>query len=277
MFPNPVLPPCADPKELQRYSNTPLSEIRTTKPFVALQLFVFRLRRGEYRRWVSENFAYKPYNWLNSEQPTRWWTSVTSIFSHGGLFHFGFCAIAANSLISIICPVIGPLQTAGLFLGSGIGGILLDAGARKLLLPQNVADNPKELFVVAEAPKPHPVTGKLFMAKQLVPKPEYESMFMNYLGSSGGLMGMLTASAILAPRSSWQLMFIPIPIRAPYMVGGLVAWDLAGALGVWKDDIGHWGHLAGDVMGLLLYMVWLRRMPTVQIYKATSNRRLYSD
>ncbi|TGZ83136.1 hypothetical protein EX30DRAFT_149063 [Ascodesmis nigricans] len=271
-FPNPVLPACPDPPELRPYARTLLSDIRFSQPWIATKLFMFRLRRGEYRNFTMRHFAYKPINWLRSEEPTRWWTAITSTFTHGGVLHFGFCGMAMHGLIGILCPVLGPVQTAGLFLASGVGGIGLDVMARKIMTPASALANKQEMFNVTEVAARHPKTGQMYMRKTWVPKPEYQSLFLNHMGSSGGLMGMMMATAFIAPRSSWQIMFIPIPIIAPIMMGGLICWDLAGMMGLFQDTISHSGHLAGDVMGFLLYMLWLKRLPSVRIYQATSKK-----
>lgn len=89
-------------------------------------------------------------------------------------------------------------------------------------------------------------------------------MFAAHVGSSGGLMAMLMVVAAVAPESRWGLMLLPFSVPARVMAGAMVTWDLAGAMG-WGGEwmkalgIGHTGHLAGDIVGLLLYAVWLRR------------------
>jgi len=77
------------------------------------------------------------------------------------------------------------------------------------------------------------------------------------------LMAMFLVSAWTMPQLKWTLMFIPYGIPSRVLMGALLAWDVAGAMG-WDlvgRGIGHMGHLGGDVMGVVLYALWLRRLP----------------
>ncbi len=77
------------------------------------------------------------------------------------------------------------------------------------------------------------------------------------LGASGAIMGVFAAFAYLFPNTELYLMFIPIPVKAKYAIPFFVLIDLFG--GVYRikgDNIGHFAHLAGALIGFLLVLYW---------------------
>lgn len=80
------------------------------------------------------------------------------------------------------------------------------------------------------------------------------------LGASGAIFGVMVAFAMLFPNTKLMLLFPPIPIKAKYLVGGLVAIDLISGLrgqsifGV--TNIAHFAHLGGALTGFLLILYW---------------------
>jgi len=77
------------------------------------------------------------------------------------------------------------------------------------------------------------------------------------IGASGALMGLLAAFAYLFPNAEFTLFPFPIAIKAKYYVMIIAAIDLFGGLHPGElDDIGHYAHLGGLVMGFILVIVW---------------------
>ena len=73
-------------------------------------------------------------------------------------------------------------------------------------------------------------------------------------------MGIMAAFAWLFPNTELYVMFIPIPVKAKYVIPVFVLIDLFG--GVYRikgDNIGHFAHLGGAVIGLLLVIYWNKR------------------
>lgn len=79
------------------------------------------------------------------------------------------------------------------------------------------------------------------------------------LGASGAIMGVMAAFAYLFPNTKLYMMFIPIPISAKYVIPGLVLIDLFGGFYQIKgDNIGHFAHLGGALIGLIIVIIWNR-------------------
>lgn len=77
------------------------------------------------------------------------------------------------------------------------------------------------------------------------------------LGASGAIMGVMAAFAYLFPNTEMYIMFIPIPIKAKYVIPGFVLLDLFSGLGIGiKDNVAHFAHLGGALVGLILVIVW---------------------
>lgn len=77
------------------------------------------------------------------------------------------------------------------------------------------------------------------------------------IGASGAIMGLLAAFAYLFPNTEFFILPIPFPIKAKYMVAIYAAIDLFGGIHPGKaDNIAHYAHLGGLVMGFILVIIW---------------------
>jgi membrane associated rhomboid family serine protease len=77
------------------------------------------------------------------------------------------------------------------------------------------------------------------------------------VGASGAIMGLLAGFAYLFPNVEFFIIPIPFPIKAKYMVAIYAAIDLFGGMHPGKaDDVAHFAHLGGLVMGFILVIYW---------------------
>lgn len=77
------------------------------------------------------------------------------------------------------------------------------------------------------------------------------------IGASGAVMGLLAAFAYLFPNTQFFILPLPFPIKAKYMVAIYAAIDLFGGLHPGAaDNIAHFAHLGGMVMGFILVIIW---------------------
>jgi membrane associated rhomboid family serine protease len=90
-----------------------------------------------------------------------------------------------------------------------------------------------------------------------------ESVMLNYanqvvtIGASGAVFGILLAFGWLFPNVPMYLFFIPIPIKARWMVIGYAAVELfAGFSSLPGDNVAHFAHLGGMLFGLILLLWW---------------------
>jgi len=77
------------------------------------------------------------------------------------------------------------------------------------------------------------------------------------VGASGAIMGLLAAFAYLFPNTQFYIIPFPFPIKAKYIVAIIAAIDLfVGFHGGKTDNIAHFAHLGGLVMGFILVLIW---------------------
>ena len=76
------------------------------------------------------------------------------------------------------------------------------------------------------------------------------------LGASGALFGILVAFAYYWPNTELYIMFIPVPIKAKYLVGGYAAYELIAGVGGFQTGVAHFAHLGGALFGFLLVKYW---------------------
>lgn len=77
------------------------------------------------------------------------------------------------------------------------------------------------------------------------------------VGASGAIMGLLAAFAYLFPDTKFYILPFPFPIKAKFMVAIYAAIDLFGGLHPGAaDNIAHFAHLGGMVMGFILVIIW---------------------
>lgn len=90
---------------------------------------------------------------------------------------------------------------------------------------------------------------------------EYESKLAWVLGASGAVMGVMVAYAYLFPNTEIVVFPIPVPIKAKWLVIGLVAVDLFFGLGSFQGDtIGRFAHLGGALTGFIIVLIWNKTM-----------------
>ena len=77
------------------------------------------------------------------------------------------------------------------------------------------------------------------------------------IGASGAVMGLLAAFGFLFPNTQFFIIPFPFPIKAKYLVAIIAAIDLLSGVHPGKaDNIAHFAHLGGLVMGLILVILW---------------------
>lgn len=77
------------------------------------------------------------------------------------------------------------------------------------------------------------------------------------VGASGAIMGVMVAFAYLFPNTEMYMMFIPIPIKAKYIIPVFILIDLFGGLRQTAgDNVGHFAHLGGALVGFILIYIW---------------------
>ncbi|MEZ3591715.1 MAG: rhomboid family intramembrane serine protease [Muribaculaceae bacterium] len=90
---------------------------------------------------------------------------------------------------------------------------------------------------------------------------EFSSMVANSLvtiGASGAVFGILLAFGMIFPNRPLYLMFIPVPIKAKWMVLGYGVIELFFGVSGTMSSVAHFAHLGGMIFGFLMIFYWKR-------------------
>ena len=73
------------------------------------------------------------------------------------------------------------------------------------------------------------------------------------VGASGAIWGIVMMFAFIAPNTQLSLFFLPIGIKAKYLIGFLFMIEVICTLLGSRDGIGHFAHLGGAITGGMLF------------------------
>jgi len=80
------------------------------------------------------------------------------------------------------------------------------------------------------------------------------------VGASGSVFGLLLAFGMLFPNIPLFIFFIPIPIKAKYMVIGYGLIELyLGFANRAGDNVAHFAHLGGMLFGIFMILYWRKK------------------
>jgi len=205
--------------------------------------------------------AYKFFALWYPENPNfEYWQLVTHMFMHGGLTHILFNMFALYIFGSVLEMYVGQQRFLFLYFSAGLGAAglqilftylgyheafqyLIDAGY-----------NPEQIELVA--------SGQYNFTS---PNPEIvdqlrNNYYSNMVGASGAIFGVLAAFAVIYPNMPLYIIFIPIPIKAKYLIGGYFALNVISAVTgsslAGPSNTAYWAHIGGAVIGFITMWVW---------------------
>jgi membrane associated rhomboid family serine protease len=77
------------------------------------------------------------------------------------------------------------------------------------------------------------------------------------VGASGAIFGLLVAFGMLYPNTEMYIMFIPVPVKAKYIIPVYILVELSlGVARVPGDSVAHYAHLGGALLGFILVKLW---------------------
>lgn len=76
------------------------------------------------------------------------------------------------------------------------------------------------------------------------------------VGASGAIFGILLGFAFVFPNIPMYLFFIPVPIKAKYMVGAYAVLEFFLGIAGTGTTVAHFAHLGGMLFGLILLLIW---------------------
>lgn len=204
---------------------------------------------------------------------------ITHMFMHGSLMHIAFNMFSIWMFGSLLEKLWGPKRFIIFYFAAGLGAAALQLGVNGYEI-----EHLKSL-AEAYAASPSIATFDAIDWTRYLQSGAYEQLFAGHqsdvispnlianvkslfneiiqgkrdgvmIGASGAGYGILVGFATLFPNTLLYLYFA-IPVKAKWAVAGLIAFDLFGGLsGSPGDNVAHFAHLGGALVGFLMIKYW---------------------
>ncbi len=177
----------------------------------------------------------------------HYWQILTYMFMHGSIGHIFFNMFALYMFGPILENIWGSKRFLYFYLITGIGALVIQMGVQAIEM--------------------HSLTGSFTYhdgqgVSQLVVQKVEEIYYGPVIGASGAIFGLLLAFGMLFPNAELYIFFIPVAVKAKYMVPVYILLELV--LGVAQfsgDSVAHFAHLGGALFGFILIKIWNRGQP----------------
>ncbi len=188
------------------------------------------------------------------------WQVVSHMFQHGGVSHILFNMLGVYFLGSMLERHWGGKRFLQYYLITGLGAFVLHYGVaywEMLSLIQSLPEDVQSLvytrnFDALNEPMSSEVVAtlnQLYKGHINVP----------VVGASGAVFGLIMAFAYLFPNTQLMLIFPPIPVKAKWLAIGLAVFELYNIRNAApNDNVAHYAHLGGMLVGFLVLRIWQR-------------------
>lgn len=198
-------------------------------------------------------------------QSFRIWQILTHMFTHGGWMHLLFNMLTLLSFGPVLEKVLGAQRFASLYFISGLGAYAVYSLWMYFQVQGLVAEvqasglNPAEIFANSDRFN----LNREFISTLNPPAIKLlKSLITQMVGASGAIFGVLTAFALLFPNAELFVMFIPIPIKAKYLLPVVLVGSIyLGINQMEGGNVAHFAHLGGALTGFLWIKWWQKNNP----------------
>lgn len=200
---------------------------------IALNIFVFVLwlatSLGFWTNFVDEEFMERNFlvSWDGLAEG-RFWTLLTSAFSHNLLIHLLLNMFVLHSFGPLVQSVLGLRRFASFY-----------------------------LFASIVSSMSHAIVSAFIVGNPGLPA----------LGASGAISGVILLFSLMFPKQKILLLgFVPVPaILGAFLFIGLDLWGLWAQAAGGGLPIGHGAHLGGALTGIVYFLFLLRQMRKAKI------------
>ncbi|WP_103866585.1 rhomboid family intramembrane serine protease [Aquimarina sp. I32.4] len=204
--------------------------------------------------------------WFPKNDNFQIWQLVSHMFMHGGTGHIFFNMFALYMFGSHLENSIGQKKFLFIYFFSGFGA----AGFQLLFTYFQFGPGYQAYLDAGLTPSAinefiqNTISSGQYQVYPNIPQEVTEKMIGAYVtpmvGASGAIFGVLAAFAVLYPNLPLYIMFIPVPIKAKYLIGGYFLLDLYGGITgqaiLGPSNVAHWAHIGGAVIGFITMWYW---------------------
>ena len=179
----------------------------------------------------------------------------TYMFLHGGFTHLFFNMFALVMFGGTIERAMGSARFLFYYISVGIGAALIQMGVYAIYI-----HHLESFFDAATCNEIITRGWDLIQQNYNYSDPDAGALnsFVNrpMVGASGAIYGVLLAFGFLFPNVPIYLFFIPIPIKAKWLIIGYFVLELFYGLGGLAYNVAHFAHIGGMIFGFLLLLYW---------------------
>ena len=177
----------------------------------------------------------------------RVWQLLTHMFIHGGWAHIFLNMFVLFSFGPAIEYIMGSKRFFNFYFICGFGSIAL-----QMLVQAMEVHYITGTFTIA-----NPELNLAYMQYGSHAQKLYDVYHSNMVGASGAIFGVLIAFGMIYPNVELMMMFIPVPIKAKYLISVYVVYELFSGIGQFGgDNVAHFAHLGGAILGFIMVKLW---------------------
>ena len=232
-----------------------------TRNLIIINAVLFVLSTYIYPELLYHLAAYFP-----TSPNFKSWQIITHMFMHGGWAHIMFNMFTLWSFGPVLERVMGANKYLLFYFACGLGSFVLFnvwnfyniSQVSQLLLEQGVNPAP-----VIEHSNIFTATNEYVNSLTPAGRQLFEHMVTPMLGASGAIFGVVTAFAVLFPDAKLFLMFIPVPVKAKYLLPVIIIGSIyLGISQISGDNVAHFAHLGGALVGYIWIKIWKKKQNT---------------
>lgn len=212
-------------------------------PIVVKNILIINVILFVASRLIFQNFPFDNYLDLHYYKSSLFKPHqfITYMFMHADIRHIFFNMLAVYMFGSILENIWGSKRFLNFYILTGLGAAIA----------QYIAFYYQSNQILIAFNLQYSDFDTLDYQKQL-----YDGF--SCLGASGSVFGLLVAFAMMFPNTHLNIYFV-IPVKAKYLVIAYGLFELVtGFLNEAGDNVGHFAHLGGLIVGVIIILIWKR-------------------
>lgn len=200
------------------------------------------------------------------------WQIITHMFMHGNIMHIVFNMFTLYSFGPVLEQVLGQKKFIILYFAAGLGGFALYNIWNYYEVSQLTSLLSSKGFDIHEIYKyaninysgDRPINSKDPVVMEASQK-LFDKLTTQMVGASGAIFGIVAAFSTLFPDAKLMFLFIPYPIKAKYLTPIIIAASIFLGFGQLNgDNIAHFAHIGGALIGFLFVWNWKKNRDRIQ-------------